>query len=424
VKSNSSTEAESADGAVGALVEDVFRRSAGRIVASLTRALGPQHLALAEESVQDALVAALQKWPWSGVPESPEAWLTRVARNRALDRLRRSDRWEADLTRAVEAISTDRSPGDGGRIDDELAMVFMCAHPSLSADAAVALTLRTVGGLSTREIARAFLVPEATMAQRVVRARRRFADITDPFDFPADRALPERRGRVLKVLYLMFNEGHVASEGEDWVRGELCREAVRLTELLGRHPSTAAPEVDALLALFLFQAGRLPARASSVHGLVPLADQDRSLWDQALIARGFVHLDRARGGPLTAVHLEAGIAAEHSIARSFDETAWDRIVRLYDHLLLVAPSIVVRLNRAVAVGMWDGADAGLAAMPGAPSDAGHEFAATRAFLLDRGGRRAEAAAAWRDAAERARSEPVRRYFVACAAAAESVQAAP
>jgi RNA polymerase sigma-70 factor (ECF subfamily) len=397
-------------------VEDLFRRSAGRIVASLTRALGPQHLELAEESVQDALVAALQKWPWSGVPDNPEAWLTRVARNRALDRLRRGHRWESDLSPAVDRMATHGAPVVGRPIDDELAMVFMCAHPSLPADAAVALTLRTVGGLSTREIARAFLVPEATMAQRIVRGRRRFADITDPFELPADHRLPARLARVLKVLYLMFNEGYAASEGEDWVRGELCREALRLTELLGGHPSTAAPKVDAQLALFLLQAGRLPARSGPSAGVVTLAEQDRGLWDRALFSRGFVHLDRAREGPLTPLHLEAGIAAEHSIAPSFDETAWDRIVPLYDHLLLVAPSFVVRLNRAVALGMRDGAEAGLSALPRVPVGAGHEFAATQAFLLSRGGRPAEAAAAWRAAARQARSEPIRRYLAACAAA--------
>jgi RNA polymerase sigma-70 factor (ECF subfamily) len=417
---------------VPALLDGVVRRSAGRLVARLVGALGSRHLELAEEAVQDALVAALRRWPWAGVPDEPEAWLARVAKNRALDRLRRRTRWEAEvdaraLAARVAALSVGTLPGvPGGHPgpaptpaagahlgplrDDELALLFLCNHPALPTDGAVALTLRTVGGLSTREIARAFRVREATMAQRLVRAKRTFRALDEPAALPeGSDALAARRGRVLKTLYLMFSEGYATTEGEDRVRAELCHEAVRLCELVARHPATTGPEVDAHLALFLLQASRLGARMSPAGEPLPLDAQDRGRWNAALIARGLRHLDRSRGERLTPVHLEAGIAAEHAAAASFEATAWERIVALYDRLLRLAPSPVVRLNRAVAVGMRDGPAAGLAALDG-PDD-GAEVRAARAFLLERAGRRAAARRAWRAAAEVEPSPAAARYYL-------------
>lgn len=423
---------ETGPAGVRTLLDGVARRSAGRLVAGLVGALGSRHLELAEDAVQDALVAALRRWPWAGVPDAPEAWLARVAKNRALDRLRRRSRWESEVdARALEARVTALSsgtvpglpggypapaptPGGGPRRgpldDDELALLFMCNHPTLPADGAVALTLRTVGGLSTREVARAFRVREATMAQRLVRAKRTFRALDEPVALPvAPDALAARRGRVLKTLYLMFSEGYATTEGEDRVRAELCHEAVRLCELVARHPATAGPEVDAHLALFLLQASRLDARVSPAGELLPLDRQDRSGWDAALVARGLRHLDRSRGERLTPVHLEAGIAAEHAVAASFETTAWERIVAHYDRLHRLAPSPLVRLNRAVALGMRDGPAAGLAALDGA--DDGAELRAARAFLLARAGRREAARRAWRAAAEVEASPAAARYYL-------------
>jgi RNA polymerase sigma-70 factor (ECF subfamily) len=418
---------------VRTLLDGVARRSAGRLVAGLVGALGSRHLELAEDAVQDALLAALRRWPWAGVPDAPEAWLARAAKNRALDRLRRRSRWESEIdTRALEARVTALSSGTvpgvpGGHAvpaapppaggphlgplrDDELALLFMCNHPALPTDGAVALTLRTVGGLSTREVARAFRVREATMAQRVVRAKRTFRALDEPVALPrAADELVVRRGRVLKTLYLLFSEGYATTEGEHRVRAELCHEAVRLCELVARHPATTGPEVDAHLALFLLQASRLHARVSPGGELLPLDRQDRSRWDAAMVARGLRHLDRSRGECLTPVHLEAGIAAEHAAAASFEATAWERIVAHYDRLHRLAPSPLVRLNRAVALGMRDGPAAGLAALAGA--DDGAELRAARAFLLARAGRREAARRAWRAAAAVELSPAAARYYL-------------
>ncbi len=412
------------------LVDDLFRRSAGRLVSDLTRALGPARLELAEEAVQEAMIRALRIWAFRGVPDHPEGWLFRVARNRALDRLRRQGRWEAELDvqeleERIQALGDlagpGSTPGPGSALADaELAMVFLCCHPGLGRDGAVALTLRTVGGLSTREIAAAFLVPEATMAQRIVRAKRTLRASALPLEVPPDDELPARRAEVLQVLYLMFNEGYAASEGDALVRQELCGEAIRLAGLLATHPATLAPEVDALLALFLLQASRLPARTDDRGDLLLLAEQDRSAWDLELRDRGLGHLERAgRGDLLTTYHVEAGIAACHAVAASFDDTDWATVVAHYDVLMRLAPSPVVRLNRAVAVGMRDGPRAGLEALHGLDDDAGlargHLLPSVRGWLLERAGRPEDAARAYGLAAARTRSAPVRRHLEARAA---------
>ncbi len=409
------------DGTVDGLVDDLFRRCAGRLVSRLTRALGPRHLPLAEECVQDALLRALQHWPHRGVPARPEAWLFRVARNRALDRLRRRDRWEADLPDEIDALAQRLAsapdpavPTGDGIDDDELAMVFACCDPSLARDAAVALTLNTVGGLSAREIAAAFLVPEATVAQRIVRAKRTLRGLPE-LRVPDGRELPTRLDAVLDALYLLFNEGYQASEGDLLVRRELCHEAVRLAGLVAAHPDTAAPRVDALLALMLLQASRLPARTDDAGELQVLAEQDRSRWDLALRDRGLYHLARAQSGDeLSRFHIEAGIASCHAAAPAFEDTEWATIVRWYVLLARLEPSPIVTLNMAVALAMRDGPEAGLALLAERSLDGALTreplLDSVRGWLLARAGDHARAAAAYRRAAARSRSAPVRRYL--------------
>jgi RNA polymerase sigma-70 factor (ECF subfamily) len=399
---------------VAPLVDHLFRRCAGRLVSSLTRALGSHELDLAEEVVQDALVRALQVWPYRGVPQDPEGWLHRVARNRALDVLRRRGRFEESAAPArLEALAPPTGPaGDAG--DDELAMVFMCCHPALPFDVRIALTLRTVGGLSTDEIAAAFLTSRATVQQRIVRAKRAIAERGLSLQLPHGGLPADRRESVLAVLYLMFNEGYAATEGDALVRAELCGEAIRLARLLADHGELGGPEVDAFLALLLFQASRLDARAGDDGALALLPHQDRTRWDRARIAEGFHRLERATSATaLTRWHLEAGIASGHAAAPSWEETEWPRILDLYDLLLEVEPSPVVALNRAVALAMARGPAAGLAALEGIDASAlrgSHLLPAARGHLLALAGRPAEAAVEVRRALLACRSGPVRAYL--------------
>lgn len=348
--------------AVGGLVDHLFRRTAARMVATLTRVLGPQHLDLAEEVVQDAMLRALETWPYAGVPDSPEAWLMRVARNRAIDLLRRDTFHDSRILPALAAVSATAADATA-RADafdtDDLAMVLMCCHPDIPADARVALTLKTVGGFGVREIARAFLIREDAVAQRLVRAKRRIRELGITFDIPAPAELATRIDSVLDVLYLMFNEGYGATDGE-LIRAELCGEAIRLAGSLTAHAATARPELHALLALMLFQASRLHTRLADDGGLLLLSEQDRSRWDWPMVHRALRHLDQAATGDrLTRYHLEAGIAACHAVAPGWEETDWPRILDLYDALLAVNPSPVVALNRAVAVGRVHGPAAAL-----------------------------------------------------------------
>ena len=351
--------------AVGALVEHLFRQHAGRMLAALTRLLGPRNLALAEEVVQDALVTALQQWPYQGVPANPPAWLIQVAKNRALDRLRRDRSFggkERDVAAAFEPRATS---ADSGRpfADDELCMMFMACHPDIPREARVALTLKTVGGFSVPEIARAFLAQETAVAQRIVRAKKLVRDREIPLDLPAASDMPARLDSVLEVLYLMFNEGYSAHAGESLVRRDLVAEAIRLTRLVACHPATALPKTHALLALMLLQAARIPARAGGDGGLFVLEEQDRALWDRALIADGLRHLDAAASGDdVSTYHLQAGIAACHAVAPAWSATDWKQIVSLYDALLDLEPGPIVALNRAIAVSRAEGAEAGLRAL--------------------------------------------------------------
>jgi RNA polymerase sigma-70 factor, ECF subfamily len=406
-----------------ALVEHLFRQHAGRMLATLTRLLGSQHLALAEEVVQEALVTALQQWPYQGVPQNPSAWLIQVAKNRALDRLRRDrafDKRERDVAAAFElraSGSLGAAAVDAPRPfeDDELCMMFMACHPDIPREARIALTLKTVGGFSVPEIARAFLAQEAAIAQRLVRVKKLLRDREIPFDLPSERDMPERLDSVLEVLYLMFNEGYSARAGESLVRQDLVLEAIRLTRMLTRHPATDIPRTHALLALMLLQAARTPARSAADGDLFVLEHQDRSLWDRGLIADGLRHLDAsARGNEVTGYHLQAGIAACHASARDYASTDWDEIVSLYDALLDLEPTPIVALNRAIAISRSRGAAAGLRELVSLRDDPTlaryYLFHATLGELSRELGDRDEAARHYEAALALPSAEPSRRFL--------------
>ena len=393
------------------LVDHLFRREAGRMVAALTRVLGAENLSLAEDVVQESLVQALRIWPFRGVPENPGGWLMQVAKNRALDLLRR----EASLARKEEAIrvwSASLAPGDpeGEAMDDQLRMIFICCQPAVPREARVALTLKTVGGFGVPEIARAYLAKEATIAQRLVRAKRKIQEIRPPFEVPPPAELPAALDSVLEALYLMFNEGYAAAAGEELVRQEVCAEAVRLVRLVAEHPALDVPKAHALAALLLLQAARNPARVDPEGNLLLLSEQDRSLWDRSKIAAGFHHLDRAaRGSELSVYHLEAALAACHVTP---GETDWPYILHLYDDLLALKPSPVVALNRAVALAMVEGPAAGIRAVGKIRNDpalAGYyPLPVTLGELYARAGEAERAAACFRAALAMESPEPVRR----------------
>jgi RNA polymerase sigma-70 factor (ECF subfamily) len=347
-------------------VDAVWRIESARLIAGLTRIV--RDVGLAEELAQDALVAALERWPESGVPDNPGAWLMATAKHRAIDVLRRSERLERKrelLARELELRQGADGPDLDAAVDDHigddlLRLIFMTCHPVLSTEARVALTLRLLGGLTTDEIARAFLVPGPTIAQRIVRAKRTLAEARVPFELPPRDELGARLASVLEVIYLVFNEGYTATAGEDWMRPALSEDALRLGRILAELAPTE-PEVHGLIALMEIQASRMRARTGPSGEPVLLLDQDRARWDQLLIGRGLAALARAEalGGPYGPYTLQAAIAACHARARTAEETDWTRIVALYDALAQLTASPVVRLNRAVAIGMAFGPPAAL-----------------------------------------------------------------
>ncbi|GJG85283.1 DNA-directed RNA polymerase sigma-70 factor [Gemmatimonadetes bacterium T265] len=399
----------------------VYRDESRRVLATLIRLLGD--FDLAEEALHDAFAAALERWPRDGMPANPRAWLVSAGRFRALDRLRRERAFDArrgELARAPEgACAAADDVADGGIADDRLRLVFTCCHPSLSIDAQVALTLRTVGGLTTEEIARAFLVPAPTLAQRVVRAKAKIRDARIPYEVPAAHELPARPDAVLAVLYLVFNEGYAATAGGALTRADLSAEAIRLARLVAELPPGGA-EVEGLLALMLLTDARRAARATPDGDVALLEDQDRRLWDRAQIAEGLARVERAlRARPVSAYALQAAIAALHGEAPRADATDWRQIVALYDLLLAARPSPVVELNRAAAVAMADGPEYGVArglalvdALLARGELAAYQPAhAARAELLRRLGRAGEARAAYEEALRLTAHGPQRRFLV-------------
>ncbi|HEY3723980.1 MAG TPA: RNA polymerase sigma factor [Acidimicrobiia bacterium] len=408
--------------AVEAALATAFRDEWGRVVATLIRVTGDWDLA--EECAQDAFARALETWPRDGVPRNPGAWLTTIARNRAVDRLRRAKVGAAKL-REVAVMTPDDGDDDGegrevidvdgsGVEDDRLRLMFTCCHPALGLEARVALTLRTLAGLTTPEIAHAFLVPEPTMAQRIVRAKRKIRNAGIPYRVPPAHLLPERTTAVLAVLYLLFNEGYAATSGADLVRRDLCVEAIRLTRTL-TELMPDEPEALGLLALMLLHDARREGRVDDAGDLIPLEDQDRTRWDLDEIGEGVERLDaalrREQPGPY---QVQAAIAACHATAATADETDWVDIAALYGALARMNPSAVVELNRAVAVAMADGPEAGLRLVDeieaGGALDGYHLLPATRADLLRRLDRHEEAAIAYRAALALTTGDAERRYL--------------
>jgi RNA polymerase sigma-70 factor, ECF subfamily len=410
-------------------IEAVFRIESARLIAGLARMV--RDVGLAEELAQDAMVVALERWPESGIPENPGAWLMQTAKHRAIDRLRRDKRFskkQEELGHEIEVQGQMAAPDLEAALDDDigddlLRLVFTACHPVLSAEARVALTLRLLGGLTTDEIARAFLVPEPTVAQRIVRAKRTLAEARVPFEVPRGEELAARLSSVLAVLYLIFNEGYSATAGDDWMRPALCEDAMRLGRILAEL-APGEPEVHGLVALMEIQASRTRARTGRSGEPILLLEQNRSQWDHLLIRRGLAALERAEalGGRRGPYALQAAIAACHARAKTAEETDWTRIAALYGELASISPSPVVELNRAVAVSMADGPAAGLvlvdALVEQGSLEGYHLLPGVRGDLLFKLGRFAEARVELERAASLTRNAREREFLLSRAAACQ------
>jgi len=410
-------------------VDHLFRRRAGQMIATLTRIFGIERLDQVEDAVQEAMVRALRLWPHQGVPGNPVAWLIQVAKNLMLDGLRRDRRLHPstdkmgemdEIEDSIESLRHFPAEADAAFAneirDDQLQMIFTCCHPMIPEDGQIALTLKTVGGFSVSEIARAFLSQEPAMAKTLARAKQRLREFDIKLEMPRPDKLALRLESVLKIVYLMFNEGYSALEGEELVRTDLCHEAIRLCELLAGHPVTGAPKVHALGALLLFQGARLKARCDAAGELLLLSEQDRSLWDRAMIKRGLYQLRKsASGDEISDYHLEAEIASCHTLAASFEATDWPRVLDCYEELLNRKPSPVVALNRIVALAKVDGVEAGLAELNRLAEDRTlrnyYPFYAARGELLREAGKENEAVEAYQKALSLTSSEPIRRFLM-------------
>ena len=400
------------------VIDAVWRIESARVIGGLARIV--RDVGIAEDLAQDALVAALRQWPESGVPDNPGAWLMGAAKHRAIDHLRRNQLLQRKHGELAYEIDSSTAPDFAAALDDDvgddmLRLMFTACHPVLSAEARVALTLRMVGGLSTDEIARAFLVPEATMAQRIVRAKKTLAAKRVPFELPKGQERRDRLASVLEVIYLIFNEGYAATSGTDWMRAALCEDALRLARMAAELAPDEA-EAHGLAALLEIQASRLPARTGPNGEAILLPDQNRSRWDRLLIRRGLAAIARAdRLGSPGPYATQAKIAACHATATTFAETDWPRIVTLYDALLNITPTPVVALNRAVAVGMASGPQAGLDAVDAIADDpslqAYHLLPGVRGEMLAKLGRGAEARAEFERAASMTRNDAERAVLM-------------
>jgi RNA polymerase sigma factor (sigma-70 family) len=356
---------------ISRLTDDLFRHEAGKLISILTGIFGIDRLQLAEDVVQESLVRALRTWPYTGVPKNPAAWLTQTAKNLALDVIRREKLFhdkEPQIVAFMEQWPSESVVGESPMFENEirdgrLRLMFTCCHPLLPAEAQTALALKVLGGFGVAEIASAFLTSEAAIAKRLTRAHQRIRELHIPFEIPAGDELSIRLGNVLQTLYLLFNEGYKASSGDSLIKEDLCREAIRLTSLLAEHPAGNRPQTHALIALMLLNAARLPARTDSEGNILRLKEQDRSTWDQTMVARGMFHLSKsAAGEDVSTYHLQAGIAACHCAATNYESTDWRKILSLYDQLLELDNSPVVALNRTVAVANVHGPAAAIEAV--------------------------------------------------------------
>lgn len=401
---------------VRATVDHLFRHQAGQMVSVLARIFGVENIELIEDSVQDALVSALKKWPYGGIPENQSAWLIQVAKNRVIDQLRRGKKSESFESKEIYAAALpDEHHFEGELVEDQLRMIFACCHPAISPDSQVALTLKIVGGFSVGEIARAYLAKDESIAKMLTRAKHKLRTGEIPLEIPAQEELKERLDSVVRVLYLMFNEGYSASEGEELIRHDLCFEAIRLTRIILDHPIASHPKVHALAALFLFQAARLSTRTDRQGDLLLLADQDRSAWDQEMLAAGLEHFRQsAAGDEFTDYHVEAEIASLHALAPDFSSTDWKRIIECYDLLQARKFSPIVELNRIVAIGNIDGTEKALAELSSLGKNylmtSFNLFHVTNAHFLAESGEIEAARNAYERAIELTKNETVKRFL--------------